>query len=121
MIAPRYRFFLPPAALLVLFAGRSPAQVRFEVRGESGVAGEAIAAGINQDVKAALYIKNAGGPVVQGFQMAVTYDPAFLDFTTGTWKGTGLDTAALSNNNGPFSYNFHEVPGGGITLGVVFE
>jgi hypothetical protein len=112
------------AAVLATVCGPLSAQVRFEVRAESGVAGEAIAAGLNQVVKPSVFIVNsAPGTFVQGFQMAVTHDPALLDFQSATWKGTALDSASLRNSLGPYFFSAREVAGSpaGFTLGVVFE
>src|SRR6185369_6919918 len=126
MIAPRFgftRFTLPALAVLALFfaGARSPAQVRFEVRGESGVAGEAIETGLNQEFKAAIFIRNSGGASIQGFQMAITYDPTYLDFTAATWRGTALETQSLNSGNGPNDFGATEIAGGSLKFHSIFE
>src|SRR5574341_1056599 len=102
---PRLSFVASVAILIALSTGsRLTAQVRFELRGEGSAAGEPIQAGLNQDVKVGVYIVSsagAGAPAIQGFQMAISHDPAFLDFVSATWKGTALDAATLRNSLGP--------------------
>src|SRR5262245_16266293 len=109
------RFFFAFSMLAVWLAagGRLSAQVKFEVRGESGVSGQKIRAGLNQDMKPGVYVQNPAGSPIQGFQMAITHDSQFLDFTTATWKGTGLETPALRNSLGPEFFKFQETTVGG--------
>jgi len=119
--------FALPAAVMVLFTGGfARAQVRFEVRNEAGVAGAPVLTSLTQNVIASVFIVNPAGASVakiQGFQMAIASDPAFLDFQSATFEGTALKTPALRNNLGPAFFQARETTSGapGITLGVVFE
>ncbi len=120
-----------PTSLLaaLLFVGFSsaplPAQVRFQVRDDKGTVNQPFAAGLNQTINPTVFITNSGGsaPSIQGFQMAVTHDPAFLDLETATWRGTALETPALRNGQGPEFFALREVTTApqGFTLGVIFE
>ncbi len=112
--------------LVALSAAPLAAQVRFQVRDDKGSLNQPFAVGLNQTISPTVFITNSGGsaPSIQGFQMAVTHDPAVLDFQSGTWKGTALDTPSLRNSQGPEFFGLREATGAGpqgFTLGVVFE
>jgi hypothetical protein len=125
-VLPRPLHLLFLTMLLLAAAARARAEVRFEVRSESGIAGEPIVAGLNQVIKPSLYISNpagAGAPSIQGFQTAIQHDPAYLTFQSVTWKSTALDSALLRASAGPEFFQYKTITTGsqGFTLGVVFE
>ena len=84
--------------------------------------------GVDQDLVVFPQIQNDGSELndaVQGFQMAISHDDAFLAFRDARWQGTALDRESLNNGNGPDFFEANLITNGagapGITLGVVFD
>lgn len=57
---------------------------------------------------------------IQGFQLAISHDEAFLAFESATWEGTDLATNDLRAGAGPEFYSAQAVAGG-MTVGCVFD
>ena len=96
------------------------AQVGFQIRGKGLGAGQPLQVGLTDTVEASLTIVNTAGgtvPRIQGFQMAVTADPAVLDFQSGTWRGTALETASLRQENRALRNRLAGASGFGSMLG----
>jgi hypothetical protein len=109
-ISRRASWLAVPFVALLLGSPTLDAATRIDARGADGVAGNPIAGNLNATVQAKIYIAN-NVPLI-GFQLAITHDPAYLQFISATWKGTALENPNLHASAGPAVFQSAEVTAG---------